>query len=40
MSPNGMHTITLELHHDDHSAYNDAAGKVINTSVMVTTTGG
>jgi hypothetical protein len=37
---NGMHTITLEIHHDDHSPYLGANGMVIAASVTVTTSGG
>jgi hypothetical protein len=32
----GSHTATLELHNNDHSALNDASGKVISTSVTFT----
>jgi hypothetical protein len=37
---NGAHTVTLELHHDDHSSLMGADGKVISTQVMFTASGG
>jgi hypothetical protein len=37
---NGMHTVSLELHHDDHSPINNSNGQVISASVSITTTGG
>jgi hypothetical protein len=37
---NGAHTISLELHADDHSPVNDANGMVISSSVQVTVQGG
>jgi hypothetical protein len=37
---NGSHTISLELHKDDHTPLNDASGTVISTSVMFTASGG
>jgi hypothetical protein len=36
---NGMHTATLELHHDDHSPIL-VGGTVVKASVMFTATGG
>jgi hypothetical protein len=36
---NGMHTVTLQLRHDDHSAINGSNGMVISASVTVTVTG-
>jgi len=35
--PIGSHTITLELHHDDHSAIKNAAGATVSSSVSFTT---
>jgi hypothetical protein len=35
-----MHTVTLEMHHDDHTPINDSTGKVISASVTITATGG
>jgi hypothetical protein len=32
----GAHTITIELHNNDHSAVMDSSGKTISASVMVT----
>jgi hypothetical protein len=37
---NGAHTVTLELHHDDHSPVNGADGTVISSQVMITVSGG
>jgi hypothetical protein len=37
---NGPHTITLELHADDHSSVDGADGTVIASSVQVTVQGG
>jgi hypothetical protein len=37
---NGAHTISLELHFDDHSPVNGPDGKVIASSVQVTVQGG
>jgi hypothetical protein len=37
---NGSHTISLELHHDDHSPIVDASMMTIQASVMITATGG
>jgi len=37
---NGSHTVTLEMHHDDHSAITDSTGKTISASVTFTATGG
>jgi hypothetical protein len=36
---NGSHNITLELHHDDHTAITGSSG-TIQASVMITATGG
>jgi hypothetical protein len=35
-TPTGSHTVTLELHHNDHSAYNDANGHVVSANVTIT----
>jgi hypothetical protein len=35
-NPTGPHTVTLELHNNDHSAYTDASGKVVSASVAFT----
>jgi hypothetical protein len=35
----GMHTIKLELHNDDHSAFKDATGATISDSVTITAIG-
>jgi hypothetical protein len=37
---NGMHTVTLELHHNDHSPVLDASMNTISTQVAFTATGG
>jgi hypothetical protein len=37
---NGSHTITLELHHDNHAPVLDSSMMTIKTSVMITATGG
>lgn len=37
---NGSHTVTLEVHHDDHSPFNGANGMVISASVTFTASGG
>jgi hypothetical protein len=37
---NGMHTVTLELHHNDHSPVLDASMNTISTHVAFTATGG
>jgi hypothetical protein len=38
---NGMHTVTLELHHNDHSPILDPTGtSTISASVTFTATGG
>jgi hypothetical protein len=37
---NGMHTVTLELHADDHSPIKDASGATISAQVAFTATGG
>jgi hypothetical protein len=36
-TPTGMHTVTLELHHDDHSAVKDMNGTTISSTVNITT---
>jgi hypothetical protein len=37
---NGPHTVSLELHHDDHSPIIGADGMVISAQVMLTVSGG
>jgi hypothetical protein len=37
---NGPHTVTLELHKDDHSPLDGPSGAVISAQVMITATGG
>jgi hypothetical protein len=37
---NGAHTVTMELHHDNHTPITNASGATISASVMITATGG
>jgi hypothetical protein len=36
----GRHTLTMELHHDDHSPVLDRSHEIVSASVMVTASGG
>jgi len=36
-TPTGAHTLTMELHHDDHSAVKDANGNTVSVTSNVTT---